>query len=483
MLRSAKLSAAAVTALVAACASTGSEAGGSRSAGAAPSRPNVVLVFVDDLGAGELGCYGQEHIQTPNIDRMAREGMRFTRFYAGAPVCGPSRCVLMTGKHLAHATVRNNQPLGEEGQLPISASETTLAEVLEDAGLTGGAFGKWGLGMPGSDGDPLARGFDRFFGYNCQKHAHNFYPRYLWDDDERRPLEGNDRGLTGAQYSHDLIDDELEAFVRANAERPFFVYMPSTLPHLALQVPDETLALYDGAFEETPYTGRSYLPHPTPRAAYAAMITHLDRSVGRLLRLLDELGLAEETLVLFTSDNGPTHVKAQVDVDFFDSAGGLRGLKGSVYEGGLRVPLVARWPGQVEAGCESDHICAFQDLMPTLADVTGGSCPENIDGLSFLPTLLGRTAEQELHDTLVWDFPGYGGQHAVLAGRWKLVRRGLRKKGNSAWELYDLVEDPTESRDLAGAHPELVETISGIFLGSRTRPEWEAFQFGEYADD
>ena len=325
--------------------------------------PNVILVLADDLGYGELGSYGQEHIETPNLDRLAAEGMRFTQHYSGAPVCAPSRYVLMTGRNSGHATIRNNLKVQSEGQTPIPSGELTLGELLKGAGYATGVFGKWGLGFPGSEGDPLAQGFDRFFGYNCQVHAHNFYPRYLWSDDETVDLEGNDRGLTGAQYSHDVIEAELLDFIRANKDRPFFCYVPSTIPHLALQVPESTLAQYRGRWEETPYEGRSYLPHPTPRAAYAAMITHLDASVGRIMELLQELELEERTLVLFTSDNGATHLNPQVDVEFFKSSGALRGLKGSVYEGGVRVPLIARWKGQVPAGATSSHLSAFEDYM------------------------------------------------------------------------------------------------------------------------
>ena len=444
--------------------------------------PNVILVLADDLGYGELGSYGQEHIETPNLDRLAAEGMRFTQHYSGAPVCAPSRYVLMTGRNSGHATIRNNLKVQSEGQTPIPSGELTLGELLKGAGYATGVFGKWGLGFPGSEGDPLAQGFDRFFGYNCQVHAHNFYPRYLWSDDETVDLEGNDRGLTGAQYSHDVIEAELLDFIRANKDRPFFCYVPSTIPHLALQVPESTLAQYRGRWEETPYEGRSYLPHPTPRAAYAAMITHLDASLGRIMELLQELELEERTLVLFTSDNGATHLNPQVDVEFFKSSGALRGLKGSVYEGGVRVPLIARWKGQVPAGATSSHLSAFEDYMPTLAAVAGVELSTGTDGISFLPTLLGEPEAQEQHEYLFWDFPGYGGQIAVRRGRWKAVRRGLKKNADAPLELYDLENDPGEGTDVAVDHPDIALEMARIMIEARTTPAEEKFRFGTYGD-
>ena len=444
--------------------------------------PNVILVLADDLGYGELGSYGQEHIETPNLDRLAAEGMRVTQHYSGAPVCAPSRYVLMTGRNSGHATIRNNLKVQSEGQTPIPSGELTLGELLKGAGYATGVFGKWGLGFPGSEGDPLAQGFDRFFGYNCQVHAHNFYPRYLWSDEETVDLEGNDRGLTGAQYSHDVIEAELLDFIRANKDRPFFCYVPSTIPHLALQVPESTLAQYRGRWEETPYEGRSYLPHPTPRAAYAAMITHLDASVGRIMELLQELELEERTLVLFTSDNGATHLNPQVDVEFFKSSGALRGLKGSVYEGGVRVPLIARWKGQVPAGATSSHLSAFEDYMPTLAAVAGVELSTGTDGISFLPTLLGDPEAQEQHEYLFWDFPGYGGQIAVRRGRWKAVRRGLKKNADAPLELYDLENDPGEGTDVAVDHPDIALEMARIMIEARTTPAEEKFRFGTYGD-
>lgn len=450
------------------------------SSGTAARKTNILYIMADDLGYGELGCYGQDKIETPRIDSLARDGIRFTQHYSGAPVCAPARCVLLTGRHSGHATIRDNLEHKPEGQGPIHAEDVTLAEMLGAAGYVNGAFGKWGLGYPGSVGDPMNQGFDRFFGYNCQREAHNFYPRYLWSDREKVMLQGNDRGRTGAQYSHDLIAEEAKAFVRANADRPFFCYVPYTIPHLALQVPDDAIQRYAGRWEETPYEGNSYLPHETPRACYAAMISRMDDSVGELLDLLDELGLADDTLVIFTSDNGPTHLLPQVDVDFFHSAAGLRGLKGSVFEGGLRVPMVARWPGQIAPRTTSDHPSTFADVMATLADVADIEAPKN-DGQSFLPALRGQ--EQPAPEFLFWDFPGYGGQIAVRTGNWKGVRRDLRRHPDAPWQLFDLAVDPGETKDVADAHLDVIARIDAIARRERTRPEYESFRFGEYAGE
>ncbi len=454
---------------------------------AAPMKPNIILIVADDLGYGDLGCYGQQKIRTPHIDRLAAEGVRFTRFYSGSPVCAPSRCVLMTGRHPGHAYIRNNaeRAKGEEGQPPIPSSELTIAEMLKSARYTTAAMGKWGLGYPGSEGDPLNQGFDHFYGYNCQRHAHNYYPTYLRSDRDKTPLEGNTAGITGKQYAPDLIQQEALRFIRENKDRPFFLYYPTIIPHLALQVPEDSLAQYLGKWDEKPYDGKgeSYQPHPTPRAAYAAMISRLDRYVGQIMVLLKELGLDENTVVLFTSDNGPTHLPRQVDVGFFNSAGGLRGLKGSVYEGGIRVPLIARWPGKIAPGSASDHVAAFHDVMPTLAMLAGQTKPSQADGLSFLPTLLGHGQKQEKHRFLMWDFTGYGGQLAVRLGDWKAVKQNGVKNPDAAWELYNLAGDPAERYNVAGEHREVIKQADQILAEQRTMPQMEIFRFGRYAAD
>jgi len=415
--------------------------------------PNIVLILADDLGWGDLGCYGQKKIRTPHLDRLAADGVRFTSAYSGAPVCAPSRCMLLTGRHSGHAAVRNNREVQPEGQHPLPADATTLPRLLKNEGYATAAIGKWGLGPPGSSGDPSRHGFDLFFGYNCQRHAHNHYPTYLRRNAQRLELPGNDGGAVGRQFSHDLMDAEALRFVDAHRDRPFFLYLPFAIPHLALQAPEDSLAEYRGQWEDPPYAGgRGYLPHATPRAAYAAMITRMDRTVGRLRERLETHGLTRDTLILFSSDNGPAPQDlGGSDSAFFRSAGGFRGLKGSVYEGGLRVPLLAAWPGRIPAGRSSAVQVYFPDLLPTLCEAAGAPVPLEIDGISFLPTLLGRPGQRR-HDFLYWEFPAYGGQQAVRFGRWKAVRQNLLR-GPVRTELYDLRIDPAEQHDLAAARP------------------------------
>jgi len=448
----------------------------------AASRPNIIYIMADDLGYAELGSYGQKKIKTPHLDRMAAEGMRFTQHYTSSPVCASARCSLMTGRHGGHAYVRSNFEVGTwdsyRGQLPLRDDDVTIAEILKRAGYATGAFGKWGLGEPGSSGDPLNQGFDRFYGFNCQRHAHNLFPNYLVDDREKRPLKGNTRGLTGETYGPQSVADEMLKFIRQNRNKPFFVYYPTVIPHLALQVPEEELKQYDGQWEETPYTGKSYLPHPRPRAAYAAMITFMDRQVGRLMALLKELNLDDNTIVLFTSDNGTTFLKQQVDYEFFNSVDGLNGLKGSVYEGGIRVPLIARWPGRIKAGAVSPHICSHYDAMATLAELAGTKPDPGTDGVSYLPELLGR--KQKRHDYLFWDFAGYGGQLAVRMGDWKAVKRNLKKNPDAPLELYHLKTDRNETTDLAKEKPDLARRLGQIMLDARDEPVIKPFRFGRY---
>ncbi|MSR63576.1 MAG: arylsulfatase [Planctomycetes bacterium] len=422
---------------------------------APPPRPNVVLIVADDLGYGELGCYGQQKIQTPRLDAMAKEGLRFTQFYAAAPVCAPARCSLMTGLHGGHAYVRDNVEFEPEGQLALPKDTQTLPKLLQAAGYETAMIGKWGLGGPKTSGEPNAQGFDHWFGYYCQRQAQTYYPDHLWRDGTAVALEGNRAdGVTGTQYSPDLFLAEAERFLRAEHEKPFFLYLPFTLPHVALQVEDEDLAPYKERFEETPYRGeRGYLPHATPRAAYAAMISRLDRDVGCVLDLLKELRLEENTLVVFVSDNGPTYDAGGVDTRFFDSTAGLRGRKGQVYEGGIRVPLIARWPERVPAGKESAWIGAHYDLLPTLLELAGVAVPSGLDGLSFAAELRGAAAPA--HEFLLWEFNGYGGQQAVRMGRWKGVRSNLQEE-LAPLELYDLEAAPRETKNVAAKNPEVV---------------------------
>ncbi len=433
----------------------------------AVKKPNIIYFLADDLGKYELGCYGQEKIRTPRIDSLAADGMRFTQHYCGAPVCAPSRCVLLTGKHLGHAAIRDNFEVQPEGQRPLPAECVTVAEMLKAAGYATGAFGKWGLGFVGTEGDPNRQGFDEFFGYNCQREAHNYFPLHLWKNGEKVMLPGNTRGLTGEHYAQDVIMEEGKKFVRAHADGPFFMYVPFVIPHVALQTPadDPILAEYQKlGWDEKPYDGeQGYLPHPTPRAAYAAMVTRMDKHVGEILDLLEELGLAENTLVFFSSDNGATY-NGGSDSAFFQSMNGLRGLKGSVYEGGIAAPLVVRWTGKIQPGTQTDVLSAFYDMMPTFAQAAGISADEmpETDGVSLLPTLT-AAGVQRTHAFLLWDFPGYGGQQAVRFGDWKAVRTEIQKNPDAKIQLYNLKTDPGETKDVAKVYPaevrEAAETL------------------------
>lgn len=444
-------------------------------------RPNIVFILADDLGYRELGCYGQAKIRTPHLDQLAAEGLRLTQHYSGNAVCAPSRCVLMTGRDPGHAWIRNNSEMQPEGQKPIPASEVTIAELLKAQGYVTGAFGKWGLGGPGSEGDPLNQGFDRFFGYNCQRHAHSFYPDYLWSNSERVALKNNPPvpghaklkagvdpldprsydEFKGQDYAPDRIREAAMEFITENKERPFFLYYPTTLPHVALHVPDEELRPYlELGWDDPPFTaaGGGYTPHFTPRAAYAAMISRMDRDVGLLLKHLKELDLEENTLVVFSSDNGTTHLDQEVDYRFFDSVGNLRGLKGSLYEGGVRVPAIVRWPGHVAAGKSSDFLGGFEDWLPTLLEVAGAkeAIPEVVNGISLLPLL--TTGSQSEREYLYREFPGYGGQQSLRVGRWKAIRQNL-DVGQVKTELYDISTDVSESQNVAELNPEIAESM------------------------
>jgi len=435
--------------------------------------PNIIFILADDLGYNELGCYGQEIIKTPNIDRIAAEGIRFTQHYSGSPVCAPSRCVLLTGKHTGHSFVRNNFEVkggdGFWGQKPIPDSTITIAKLLKSKSYATAAMGKWGLGKTGSEGDPNNQGFDLFYGFNCQRHAHNHYPRFLIKNQDTVWLEGNTRELTGKQYSQDLFIDEALQFIQNNKDKSFFLYLPFIIPHLAIQVPEESLAEYKGIIPEEDYVHRRYLKHPFPHAGYAAMITHMDKGIGQIMVLLKELNIENNTLIIFTSDNGPTYNRmGGSDSEFFKSTGVFRGLKGSVYEGGIRVPFVARWPGKIKPGTTSDHICAFQDILPTLSEVAGVSDknPDDIDGISFAPTLLGKNKMEE-HEYLYMEFASYGGQQMVRKGDWKGVRQNIFKDSLQI-ELYNLAEDIGEQNDVSEQHPEIVEQIRKIMKEART---------------
>lgn len=430
--------------------------------------PNIVFILADDLGYNELGCYGQKIIRTPNIDKLSTEGMRFTRHYSGSPVCAPSRSVLMTGLHTGHTYTRDNHEIKPEGQLPIPDSALTIAEVLKARGYATAAIGKWGLGFPGSEGDPNRQGFDLFFGYNCQRHAHNHYPRYLWRNDQHVVLEGNDRTLYGEQYAQDLFTREALSFIEEHKDTSFFLFLPFIIPHVSIQVPDESLAEYKDKIEETPYEHHPYyLEHPYPHAGYAAMVTHMDKAVGSILDKLSDAGIENNTLVIFASDNGPTYARVGgADSKFFHSAGPFRGFKGSVYEGGIRVPMIVRWPGKVEAGSQSGHTSYFADFFPTLAAAAQAGNSFRTDGINLLPVLFGED-DAPRHDYLYWEFPAYGGQQAIRYGKWKGVRQGLFKDPAAPIELYDLHADTGETTNLAAKHPGLVQKLDSMMKAAR----------------
>lgn len=454
-------------------------------------KPNVVFILADDLGWGEVGCFGQTKIPTPNIDRLAAEGMKLTQFYSGAPVCAPSRCVLMTGKHLGHAEVRGNFamnkkfPQYEEGQYPLSESARTFPQLFQEAGYATGAMGKWGLGPVGSSGEPNRKGFDLFFGYNCQGVAHSFYPPHLWRNAEkviinRRPIPGHAKqpegevkldDWIGETYAPKLMVAEAEKFIADHAAGPFLLYLPFTEPHVAMHPPRESVDRFPTEWDSESYRGANgYLPHPRPRAAYAAMISDLDGYVGRVLAALDKAGLADQTLVMFSSDNGTTHEGkvdprfhvGGADPKFFNSTAGLRGYKGSVYEGGLRVPTIARWTGHIPAGVAVDAPGYFADVFPTLCDAAGLPKPDGLDGESFWPILSGKQTEWKSRKPMVWVFPEYGGQVAVRLGDFKLVRQGLKTNTPGPWEVYDLAHDRGEAHDMAAAHADLIAQAEEI---------------------
>jgi arylsulfatase A-like enzyme len=455
-----------------------------------PPRLNIVFILADDLGWGELGCYGQTKIPTPNLDRLAAEGTRFTQHYSGAPVCAPSRCVLLTGKHLGHAEVRGNLqargrfPEFTEGQYPLSESARTLAQVFREAGYVTGAMGKWGLGPVHSTGDPNRKGFDLFFGYNCQAVAHSYYPPHLWRNAEKlslnpSPIPGHasqpdgevrlDDWL-GETYAPSLMIAEAERFIATHAASPFFLYLPFIEPHVAIHPPRELVERFPAGWDSQPYRGENgYLPHPRPRAGYAAMIHDLDDHVGRVLHALEQANVARHTLVIFTSDNGPTHPGKPdspfhiggADPKFFNSTAGLRGFKGSVYEGGLRVPLIARLPGRIPAGRVNHTPGYFADWFPTLCEAADLPHPQDLDGQSLWPTLTGNSQAPRAKPML-WVFPEYGGQVAVRLGDFKLLRRGLRSPAPGPWEIYDLARDPAESRNLAATRDDLIREAERI---------------------
>lgn len=481
--------------------------------GFAQDKPNIIYILADDLGYTEIGAYGQKLIETPNLDLLARNGMLFTQHYCGSPVSAPSRCVLLTGRHSGHSFIRGNHEWAErgdvwnfakaeedprlEGQYPIADSLKTIAEYLKTAGYRTGIVGKWGLGAPNSEGTPNKQGFDYFFGYNCQRQAHTYYPRHLWRNDEK-VLLGNALVVPGTklapgadtldqasyapftqkEYSPALMIDEANRFIGKADGKPFFLYFASTLPHLALQAPKEWVDKYVAKFgDEKPYLGREgYFPARYPHATYAAMVSYLDYQVGQLIRKLKETGQYENTLIIFSSDNGYAY-NAGCDPAWFNSFAPFITTygwgKGFVHEGGIRVPMIASWPGKIRAGSESQLISCFYDVLPTLCEVAGIPVPAETDGISFLPALLGHK-EQPKHDYLYWDFPEYNGQQAVRKGPWKGMRLDMQK-GNTRLSLYNLDTDTKEQVDVADQHPDIVSQMLAIMTREHVKSKFSRF--------
>ena len=481
--------------------------------------PNIIYILADDLGYGELGVYGQTKIKTPNIDALAKNGMLFTQHYSGAPVCAPARYVFVTGKHAGHSHIRGNDEWGSrgevwnyekvfrdpnlEGQRPIKKNTPTIGNQLKNAGYATSIIGKWGLGAPLTEGIPNLKGFDYFYGYNCQRQAHNLYPSHLWENTEKillnneliSPrtkldsladpyLEQSYSKFTQQDYAPQKMQEKALDFITKNKDQPFFMYYASPLPHLPLQVPKKDVEEYKKVFgEEEPYLGnQSYFPNRNPKAAYAAMITYLDNQVGEIVALLKEEGIYENTVIFFSSDNGPTYLGG-VDFNYFESSkpftNGFGRTKGFLYEGGTRVPLIASWPNHIEPGSKSNHISAFYDLMPTLCDIASTSAPEAIDGISFKSTLLNK--KQKQHDFLYWEFPAYQGQQAVRMGKWKGIRKNIFK-GNMKIELYNLETDLEELNDVSSKYPEVVEKISEVMLEEHEPATIERFKFKQLGD-
>jgi arylsulfatase A-like enzyme len=476
------------------------------------NKPNIVYILADDLGYGELGCYGQDKIETPNLDAIAKNGMKFTQHYA-YPVCAPSRYILMTGQNSGKAYIRGNHEWGErgpvwnfkameenpylEGQWPIPDSTITIAKVLKTAGYTTGLVGKWGLGAPYTQGHPNRQGFDYFYGFICQRQDHTYYSGHLWENEDRVPMDNKiidpavylPKGLDSLDeknydkyqqndYTPDFLINAALKFIDKNKDKPFFLYYPTPLPHVSLQAPKDLVAYYHKKFgDEKPFTGDgSYFPCRYPRATYAAMITLLDKQVGQLIKKLKDEGVYDNTIIMFCSDNGPAY-NAGVDGNFFKSAGPFKtdyGYgKGFLHEGGIREPFMVQWPGKIKAGATSDMVSATMDIMPTVCNLLGLKIPKKVDGISILPTLLGQKQSQQ-HQYLYFEYPEYGGQQSVRIGNWKGLKLNMLK-GNNTFALYDLSNDIQEQNDVAKAHPDIIKKMEAIAKKEHHTPELSRF--------
>jgi arylsulfatase len=481
--------------------------------------PNIIYILADDLGYGDLGCYGQEKIETPHLDALARAGMRFTQHYSGSPVCAPARCILMTGKHAGHAFIRGNHEWAErgevwdyaravenpnlEGQYPIPENTVTVGRLLQQADYQTGIVGKWGLGGPLSHGIPNRQGFDFFYGYNCQRQAHTYYPRHLWKNQEKvwlknelyvpgtklapgaDPMDPQSYAhFTQPDYAPDRMFEAIVDFVETNRNRRFFLYWATPIPHVPIQAPQRWVDYYVKKFgDEQPYLGQQgYCPSRYPHATFAAMVSTMDEQVGLLVDKLKELKLYENTLIMFTSDNG-AGIGGGSDAAWFDSAKPFiskrERIKGTVYEGGIRVPMIAAWPGKIAPGSKTDHPSVFYDVLPTLCELAHVTPTDDTDGISFLPTLLGR--KQARHDFLYWEFPSYGGQQAVRVGHWKAMRRNILK-GNTDIELFNLAEDIQELHNVAAQHPDRVAEMKAIMAREHVPAEIPRFRMKALGD-
>jgi len=434
------------------------------------SRPNIIFIFADDLGYGEIGCYGQQKIETPNIDKLAKQGIRFTQFYSGSTVCAPARSSFLTGLHTGHTQVRGNKPFGPEGQTPLPDSVVTFVNLLRNNGYATAAFGKWGLGFITNSGDPNKKGFDKFFGYNCQSLAHDYYPPYIWDNHIKVDLSINK--TYDSIYSASLIHSKaIEYIKQQSTAKPFFIYLPYTLPHGDVIGPhDELYNYYVNKFNETPLTGKDLKtrPHnmaaePLQHAQFAAMIARLDKYVGEIVKAVADKGLAQNTLIIFTSDNGP-HKENGGDPEFFNSNREFKGIKRDLYEGGIRVPFIAYWPGKIKPAIINAP-AALWDMYPTIMQLAGINFKSKVDGFSLLPTFL-KNGKQKLHEYFYWEFHENDGRQAVRWGNWKGVRLGVNKNANAPIELYDLKNDPEEKNNIAKQNPAIVKKIDVLMKQS-----------------
>lgn len=450
--------------------------------------PNILYILADDLGYGDIGVYGQTLFETPNLDRLAKGGMQFLQHYSGSTVCAPSRSALMTGQHTGHTFIRGNSERGftleNEGQYPLASEELTIAEALKEAGYRTAAFGKWGLGYPGSEGAPNSQGFDQFYGYNCQRVAHNYYPTHLWDNQLKEDLKGND-GNTAQTYAPELIHQKALSFLEENKDAPFFMFYPSVIPHAELVAPEEYMVKYRGKFlpekkhvnakKKDGYSVSGYNSQVESHAAFAAMVNILDDQVGEIMDKVHELGIAENTLIIFTSDNGP-HKEGGADPDYFDSNGPLKGYKRDLYEGGIRVPMMAYWPSKIQPGSTSNNPSAFWDFFPTAIEIAGVKKEfAGIDGISFLPTLVGK--EQKSHPYLYWEFLERGGRQAVLMNQWKGIRLNMAKNPDAPIELYRLTDDIGEENNLAQEYPQIVKKMDRLMKEAHVNSEIFSFEY------